>query len=156
MKFNVEGKAFQQQLQAVSKVISSKNTIKILDNFLLCLEGDRISITGSDSENVLTAFVPVMDVEGEGAIAVPAKRLLEITKEIDNQPLQFYINDDTRRSIFVSSTDISTSWVWMPTTIPCVASFQKTACLYSCRRVWCSRESRIHGSLSARRHRAPS
>ncbi len=96
MKFNVEGKAFQQQLQAVSKVISSKNTIKILDNFLLRLEGDRISITGSDSENVLTAFVPVMDVEGEGAIAVPAKRLLEITKEIDNQPLQFYINDDTK------------------------------------------------------------
>lgn len=95
MKFNVEGKAFQQQLQAVSKVINSKNTVKILDNFLLRLEGDRLSITGSDSENVLTAFVPVMDVEGEGAIAVPAKRLLEITKEIDNQPLQFYVNEGT-------------------------------------------------------------
>ncbi len=96
MRFNVEGKAFQQQLQAVSKVINSKNTIKILDNFLLRIEGDRLSITGSDSENVLTAHVVVMDVEGEGAIAVPAKRLLEITKEIDNQPLQFYINDETK------------------------------------------------------------
>jgi DNA polymerase-3 subunit beta len=96
MRFNVEGKAFQQQLQAVSKVISSKNTIKILDNFLLRIEGDRLSITGSDSENVLTAYVAIMDVEGEGAIAVPAKRLLEITKEIDNQPLQFYINDETK------------------------------------------------------------
>lgn len=96
MKFNVEGKAFQQQLQAVSKVISSKNTIKILDNFLLKIEGDRLSITGSDSENILTAIVPVMDSEGDGAIAVPAKRLLEITKEIDNQPLQFYINDETK------------------------------------------------------------
>lgn len=96
MKFNVEGKAFQQQLQAVSKVINSKNTIRILDNFLLRLDGDRLSITGSDSENVLTAHVPVMDVEGEGAIAVPARRLLEITKEIDNQPLSFYINDETK------------------------------------------------------------
>lgn len=96
MKFNVEGKAFQQQLQAVSKVINSKNTMRILDNFLLRVEGDRLSITGSDSENVLTAHVPVMDVEGSGAIAVPAKRLLEITKEIDNQPLTFYINDDTK------------------------------------------------------------
>lgn len=96
MKFNVEGKAFQQQLQAVSKVINSKNTIQILDNFLLRLDGDRLSITGGDSENVLTAHVPVMEVEGEGSIAVNAKRLLEITKEIDNQPLQFHINDETK------------------------------------------------------------
>lgn len=96
MKFNVDGKAFQQQLQAVSKVINSKNTIRILDNFLLRVEGDRLSITGSDSENVLTAFVTIADSEGDGAIAVPAKRLLEITKEIDNQPLSFYINDETK------------------------------------------------------------
>lgn len=96
MKFNVEGKAFQQQLQAVSKVISSKNTIKILDNFLLRVEGDSLSITGGDSENFLTAYLPVMDLEGGGSIAVNARRLLEITKEIDNQPLTFYINDETK------------------------------------------------------------
>lgn len=96
MKFNVEGKAFQQLLQAVSKVINSKNTIKSLDNFLLRIEGDRLSITGSDSENTLTAYLPVMEVDEEGEICIPARRLLEITKEIDNQPLQFYINDDTK------------------------------------------------------------
>lgn len=96
MKFIVEGKALQQQLQAVSKVISSKNTIKILDNFLLRLEGDMLSITGGDSENVLKAYVPVQEVEGEGAIAVNARRLLEITKEIDNQPITFYVNDDSK------------------------------------------------------------
>lgn len=96
MKFNIEGKAFQQQLQAVSKVINSKNTIRILDNFLLRIKGDMLSITGSDSENVLTAFVPVSDCEEGGEIAVPAKRLLDITKEIDNQPLTFYVNDETK------------------------------------------------------------
>lgn len=96
MKFNVEGKAFQQVLQAVSKVINAKNTISILDNFLLRIEGDRLSITGSDSENVLTGHVQILDSEGDGAIAVPAKRLLEITKEIDNQPISFYINDETK------------------------------------------------------------
>lgn len=95
MRFNVEGKAFQQQLQAVSKVINAKNTMRILDNFLLKVEGDRLSITGSDSENVLTAVLPVLQAEGNGAIAVPAKRLLEITKEIDNQPLEFIIDDET-------------------------------------------------------------
>lgn len=97
MKFNVDGKIFQQRLQAASKVITGKNALSILDNFLLStVGGDRLSITGSDSENVLTVYVPVTDLEGEGAIAIPAKRLLEITKEISNQPLTFYINDDTK------------------------------------------------------------
>lgn len=96
MKFNVDGKIFQQQLSAVSKVINSKNALSILDNFLLKVEGDRLSITGSDQENVLTAYMSVTEVEGEGAIAVSAKRLLEITKEISNQPITFLINDSTK------------------------------------------------------------
>ncbi len=96
MKFIVEGKQFQQQLQAVSKVISSKNTIKILDNFLLSVDGDSLMITGGDSENMLTATMPVQEVEGAGAVAVNARRLLEITKEIDNQPLTFEINDESK------------------------------------------------------------
>lgn len=96
MKFNVEGKAFQQALQAANKVMNSKNPIDILNNFLLEVEGDRLKITASDSENSLTAFVEIMESEGDGCIAVPARRLLEITKEIDNQPLTFYINDETK------------------------------------------------------------
>ena len=94
MNFKVDGKTFQQQLQAVSKVINSKNTITILDNFLLRVEGDRLSITGSDQENVLTAYMEVSESTGDGIIALPARRLLEITKEIDNQPLEFKINEE--------------------------------------------------------------
>lgn len=96
MKFNVAGKIFQQQLSAVSKVINAKNTLSILDNFLMKVEGDRLSITGSDQENVLTASMEIMESECDGEIAVPAKRLLEITKEISGQPLQFVINDETK------------------------------------------------------------
>lgn len=96
MRFNVAGKTFQQQLQAVSKVINSKNALSILDNFLLKVEGDRLYITGSDQENVLTASLEISESENDGLIAVPAKRLLEITKEISGQPLTFVINDETK------------------------------------------------------------
>ena len=96
MRINVDGKLFQQQLTAVSKVINGKNTLTILDNFLLSVEGDRLSITGSDQENVLTAFMPVADSDGDGSVAVPAKRLLEITKEISNQPLTIEVDDETK------------------------------------------------------------
>lgn len=96
MKFNVSGKALQTQLQAVSKVINSKNALSILDNFLLKVEGDTLSITGGDQENVLTATVEIMDPEGEGEIAILAKRLLDVVKEISNQPLHFDIDPVTK------------------------------------------------------------
>lgn len=95
MKFTVDGKEFQLQLQAVSKVLNAKNMMKILDNFLLTIEADHLKISGSDAESMLTAYVPIMEVEGSGSVAVPAKRLLEITKEIANQPLNFVVNEET-------------------------------------------------------------
>lgn len=96
MKFNVSSKAMATQLAAVSKVINSKNALSILDNFLLKLEGNTLYITGSDQENVMTATLEVFDAEGEGSIAVPSKRILEMLKEVPGQPLTFYINDDNK------------------------------------------------------------
>lgn len=95
MKFSIDGKLLQQQLQAVSKVINSKNALTILDNFLFELEGDKLSITGSDQENTVTARLEVLDSDGMGAIAVGAKTLLEITKEVNNQPVTFSLNEQT-------------------------------------------------------------
>lgn len=95
MHFNIDGKLFQQQLQAVNKVINSKNALSILDNFLFELADGRLKITGSDQENIVSSIVDVMDSEGEGAIAVPAKTLLEITKEVSNQPITFTLNEET-------------------------------------------------------------
>ncbi|MCH5237328.1 MAG: DNA polymerase III subunit beta [Muribaculaceae bacterium] len=95
MKFNIDGKLFQQQLTAVNKVINSKNALSILDNFLFELNGSELTITGSDQENVVTAHIEVLDTDGYGSVAVPAKTLLEITKEINNQPVTFSLNDTT-------------------------------------------------------------
>ncbi len=96
MKFNVPSKTLQTQLTAVSKVINSKNALTILDNFLLSLQGDTLSITGSDSENTMIATIQVFDAEGEGLIAINAKRLLDVLKEVPGQPLTFVINDETK------------------------------------------------------------
>ena len=92
MRFNVSGKALQTQLQAVSKVINSKNALSILDNFLLSVKGETLYVTGGDQENVMTATVEILDADGEGEIAILAKRLLEVVKQVSNQPLVFDIN----------------------------------------------------------------
>lgn len=96
MKFKVPGKSFQSNLQLMSKVLNSKNTITILDNFLLRVDCDRLWITGSDSESTMVSWLEIFDVEGSGEVAVPSKTLIEMTKETGNQPLEFIMNDETR------------------------------------------------------------
>ena len=81
MKFNIPSKALLAHLSAVSKVVNSKNTISILDNFLFDLSGDQLVITGSDQETMLTARVTVFESEGTGKFAVNVKYLLDLLKE---------------------------------------------------------------------------
>ena len=96
MKFQIQSKTLQQQLNAVSKVISGKNALAILDNFLFQLDGSTLSVTGSDQENVMRACFTVESSEGEGSVALPAKRILDILKEVPEQLLTIYINDQTK------------------------------------------------------------
>ena len=85
----------QQQLTAVSKVINSKNALSILDNFLFTVKGNELTITGSDQENTISAKVEISESDSDGSIAILAKRMLDIFNEVSNQPVTFYINEET-------------------------------------------------------------
>lgn len=95
MRFNIPCKAFSNAVNAVSKVINSKNSLIILDNFLLELNGENLYITGSDIENSLSARVSVSDVEGSGKFCLGARRLVELLKALPDQGLTVTINDGT-------------------------------------------------------------
>ncbi|WP_353120872.1 DNA polymerase III subunit beta [Dysgonomonas capnocytophagoides] len=94
MKFVVSSTALLSHLQAISKVINSKNTLPILDCFLLELEGSKLTLTAADSETRLVTSLEVNESEGNGKFAVNAKNLLDPLKELPEQPLTFEINND--------------------------------------------------------------
>lgn len=94
MRFVVSSTALLSHLQAISKVINSKNTLPILDCFLLELEGSTLSLTAADSETRLVTSLEVNEAEGNGKFAVNAKNLLDPLKELPDQPLTFEINSD--------------------------------------------------------------
>lgn len=94
MRFDVSSTALLSRLQSISKVIASKNSLPILDSFLFNLEGNKLTMTASDSETRLVTSVDVMNAQGSGVFAVSAKILLEPLKELPEQPLTFDINDD--------------------------------------------------------------
>lgn len=95
MKFVVSSSELLSHLSAISKVISSKNTIPILDNFLFDLSETNLTITASDLESTLITRIELDNTEGKGIIAVPAKLLIDTLKEFPEQPLTFKIDEDT-------------------------------------------------------------
>jgi len=102
MKFVVSSADLLGHLQAISRVISSKNTLPILDNFLFNLEGNDIEITASDLESTLITRMKIENTEGNGSVALPARILLETLKEFPVQPLSFDINMDTLGVVITS------------------------------------------------------
>lgn len=95
MKFVVSSTELLSHLTAISKVISSKSTMPILDNFLFQLNENEITITASDLESTLITSIELENIEGEGNIAVPAKLLTDTLKEFPEQPLTFQIDEES-------------------------------------------------------------
>lgn len=94
MKFVVSSTALLSHLQSISKVINSKNTLPILDCFLIELKDSTLTLTAADTETRLVTSLEVNDVNGSGKLAINAKNLLDPLKELPDQPLTFDINDD--------------------------------------------------------------
>lgn len=95
MKFTATSTDFLQALLSVYKVIPAKNPqLPILENFLLELEGNNLTITGSDQETTLKTILTVDDVKEEGKIAIPALLLTNSFKELPTQPVEFATNED--------------------------------------------------------------
>ena len=94
MKFVVSSTELLSHLQSISRVISSKNTLPILDNFLFSLDGDELEITASDLETTLITIVNLKNSTDSGKIAIPARILNDTLKEFPEQPLTFEINTD--------------------------------------------------------------
>lgn len=95
MKFIVSSTALSSRLQAVSRVINSKNALPILDCFLFQLEDGTLSVTVSDSETTMVTSLEVSNSDANGRFAIVAKTLIDVLKEIPEQPLAFEVNPQT-------------------------------------------------------------
>jgi DNA polymerase-3 subunit beta len=102
MNFVVSSTELLGHLQSISRVISSKNTLPILDNFLFSLTKNDLEITASDLESTLITRMKLENAEGSGSIAIPARILLDTLKEFSVQPLAFDINMETM-AVVISS-----------------------------------------------------
>jgi len=81
MKLTVARERLQEGLVAVAASVPAKTTLPVLANILVEATKDGIRLSGTDLDVAVSTVVPA-DVDAEGAVTLPAKKLLEIVREL--------------------------------------------------------------------------
>ena len=89
MKFSVSRDALIKPLNLVAGVVERRQTLPILSNVLMSLEGNRLSLTGTDLEVELVGRIEVQSEGPDGDITVPARKLVDICKSLARRSRYF-------------------------------------------------------------------
>ena len=93
MKFSVSKDELIKPLNLVAGVVERRQTLPILSNVLLSLDGQNLSLTGTDLEVELVGRLSVAGA-ADGDITVPARKLVDICKSLpDGADIQFSVED---------------------------------------------------------------
>ena len=110
MHFTIQREALLKPLQLVAGVVERRQTLPVLSNVLLVVEGQQLSLTGTDLEVELVGRVTLEDAAEPGEITVPARKLMDICKSLPSDALIDLRVDDQKllvkagRSRFTLST----------------------------------------------------
>jgi DNA polymerase III subunit beta len=94
MKFVVSSSVLLKQLSAVNGVIANNPIVPILENFLFQIDQNQLTVTASDLQTVMITTLAV-ESSDSGAIAVPARLLLDTLRGLPDQPITFKVDKDT-------------------------------------------------------------
>jgi DNA polymerase-3 subunit beta len=87
MHFTIQREALLKPLQLVAGVVERRQTLPVLSNVLLVVEGQQLSLTGTDLEVELVGRVTLEEPAQPGEITVPARKLMDICKSLPSDAL---------------------------------------------------------------------
>ena len=82
MQFIISRENLLKPLQHVCGVLNSRPNIPVLNNVLLQIENNQLSITGTDLEVELSTQTPLLHAEQDGKFTIPAKKFLDICRSL--------------------------------------------------------------------------
>lgn len=95
MRLTISSSTLASRLSALSKVFNSKNSMPILDCFLFEVGNGELTLTASDSENVMTTKIRLDEVSGDGTFAINNHTILDAVRELPEQPLAIDVDLST-------------------------------------------------------------
>ena len=98
MKFTITREQLQEGLTAVAAAVPTKTTLPVLANILLEATKDGLRLSGTDLDIAVSTTVPAA-VDQEGAITLPARKLVEIVRELPSAGIRMTTQGEQRVTI---------------------------------------------------------
>ena len=92
MKFVISSSLLSHRLQTLGRVIASKNSMPILDNFLFDVADKHLTITASDGEITLRTTLELVESDSNLKFTINARTIQDAIKVIADQPIEFTID----------------------------------------------------------------
>jgi DNA polymerase-3 subunit beta len=98
MKFTITREKLQEGLVAVAASVPSKTTLPVLSNLLVEATRDGLRLSGTDLDIAVSTTIPA-SVDQEGAITLPARKLVEIVRELPSAAIRITSSGEQRVAI---------------------------------------------------------
>ncbi len=98
MKLTITREQLQEGLVAVAASVPAKTTLPILSNILLEATKDGIRLSGTDLDISVSTTVSA-SIDQEGAITLPARKLVEIVRELPSAAIRLTASGEQRVTI---------------------------------------------------------
>ncbi len=98
MKFTITRERLHEGLSAVAPSVPAKTTLPVLSNILVEATRDGLRLSGTDLDIAVSTVVPA-DVDAEGAITLPAKKLVEIVRELPSAAVRVTSSGEQRLNL---------------------------------------------------------
>ena len=92
MKFNASSSELVEALSAVSGAVPNKATLPILETILFESHDGQLRLTATDLEISIIENMSA-DIEEDGAVAIPARRLIETLRQLPDIPVSFTVDE---------------------------------------------------------------
>ncbi|MEM7603073.1 MAG: DNA polymerase III subunit beta, partial [Verrucomicrobiota bacterium] len=98
MKFKIDRDVFQDALNQVQHVVSTRTTLPILSNVLI--EADELGLQLSTTDLDVTITIRVAaEIADTGMTTLPARRLASIVRELPTSEIDFEVNEDNAATV---------------------------------------------------------
>ncbi|MBN3038754.1 MAG: DNA polymerase III subunit beta [Candidatus Omnitrophica bacterium] len=98
MKIVTEKNSLLKSIQTLQTAISSKTTLPILSNFLIETQKGKVHMAATDLDVGISLSIPV-DIIEEGGITIPAKRFVDIIRDLPDGKIDINVRKNNAISI---------------------------------------------------------
>lgn len=108
MKFIIKKEIILRELTNVSRAISTKNIIPVLNGIVFELTKDGLYLTASDTELIIKSFIDkkeIEKIEETGTMIIPSKYILEIIRKMEEDVISFQKLDTEKIQISNSNNE---------------------------------------------------